>query len=196
MPQLSLAELKKGDAVIVSSSKGPGDSAVTAFAFVAGVEPFLAAAPRTAGQVNLGSWNLDLSGRRTGAMSPVIRLARPANKGTKMKPLLLLLLLLLTLLPATYAQPTGIVHGVVTDESGALVPGATVTVSNAAGPVKSGTAGDDGTYSISGVPPGKYTVQATSPGLHQAQPFDGRSDGVAQSPQPTCNCRSPPKSRK
>ena len=62
MPALSLAELKKGDAVIVSSSKGPGDSGVTAFAFVAGVEPFLAAAPRTGGQVNLGSWNLDLGG--------------------------------------------------------------------------------------------------------------------------------------
>jgi hypothetical protein len=62
MPQLSLSELKKGDAVIVSSSKAPGDSAVTAFAFVAGVEPFLAAAPRSAGQVNLGSWNLDLGG--------------------------------------------------------------------------------------------------------------------------------------
>ncbi len=61
MPQLQLSELKKGDAVIVSSSKGAGDS-VTAFAFVAGVEPFLAAAPRTAGQVNLGSWNLDLGG--------------------------------------------------------------------------------------------------------------------------------------
>jgi hypothetical protein len=62
MPQLSLSELKKGDAVIVSSSKDAGDSAITAFAFVAGVEPFLAAAPRSAGQVNLGSWNLDLSG--------------------------------------------------------------------------------------------------------------------------------------
>jgi hypothetical protein len=62
MPQLSLSELKKGDAVIVSSSKAPGDSAITAFAFVAGVEPFLAAAPRSGGQVNLGSWNLDLSG--------------------------------------------------------------------------------------------------------------------------------------
>lgn len=62
MPQLSLADLKTGDAVIVSSSKSPSDSAITAFAFVAGVEPFLAAAPRTAGQVNLGSWNLDLGG--------------------------------------------------------------------------------------------------------------------------------------
>jgi Cu/Ag efflux protein CusF len=62
MPQLSLSELKKGDAVIVSSSKVPGVSTITAFSFVAGVEPFLAAAPRTAGQVNLGSWNLDLGG--------------------------------------------------------------------------------------------------------------------------------------
>src|ERR1700761_4396185 len=88
-----------------------------------------------------------------------------------MKSTLLLLLLLLTLVPATYAQPSGIVHGVVTDESGALVPGATVTVSNTAGPVKSGTAGDDGSYSISGVPPGKYNVVATSPGLQQPQPL-------------------------
>ena len=71
-----------------------------------------------------------------------------------MKSLLLLLLLLLTLLPATYAQPAGIVHGVVTDESGALVPGAKVTVSNAAGPVKSATAGDDGNYSVAGLDAG------------------------------------------
>ena len=61
--------LKKGDAVIVSSSKSPGGAPVTAFSFVAGVEPFLAAAPRTAGEVNLGSWNLDLSGGGAGAMS-------------------------------------------------------------------------------------------------------------------------------
>jgi Carboxypeptidase regulatory-like domain len=88
-----------------------------------------------------------------------------------MKFLLLLLLLLLTLGPATYAQSTGIVHGVVTDESGALVPHANVTVSNAAGPVKTGTSGDDGNYSISGLAPGQYTVQASSPGLQQAKPF-------------------------
>jgi hypothetical protein len=60
MPPLSLADLKKGDAVIVSSSKAAEGSTLTAIAFVAGVEPFLAAAPRTAGQVNLGSWNLDV----------------------------------------------------------------------------------------------------------------------------------------
>jgi len=61
-PQLALAELKKGDAVIISGAKAPDGAPVTAFSFVAGVEPFLAAAPRTAGEVNLGSWNLEVSG--------------------------------------------------------------------------------------------------------------------------------------
>src|ERR1700683_3899571 len=95
-----------------------------------------------------------------------------------MKALLLLLLLLLTLLPPlTFlapmlpAQAAASVHGAVTDESGAVIPGAKVTVSNPAGPVKSGTAGDDGSYSITGLQPGKYTILATSPGLNQAQPF-------------------------
>jgi len=86
--------------------------------------------------------------------------------------LLFLVLLLLTLLPpATHAQSAATVHGAVTDESGAVIPGAKVTVSTAAGPVKSGTAGDDGNYSITGLAPGKYSVQATSPGLQQVQPF-------------------------
>lgn len=57
-PQLTLAELKKGDALIISSGKGADGSTMTAISLVAGVEPFLAAAPRTAGQVDLGSWNL------------------------------------------------------------------------------------------------------------------------------------------
>jgi hypothetical protein len=61
-PQLSLAELKKGDAIIVSGTKVPEGAPITAFSFVAGVEPFLAAAPRTAGQVNLGSWSLEVGG--------------------------------------------------------------------------------------------------------------------------------------
>src|SRR5580693_6316531 len=85
------------------------------------------------------------------------------------KPLFALLLLLTSSL-ALHAQQLGILHGTVMDESGALVPGAKVTVSNAAGPVKSATSGDDGTYSIAGLTPGKYTVVATSPGLVQFQP--------------------------
>ncbi len=88
-----------------------------------------------------------------------------------MKSLLLFPTLLVALWsPALYAQPSAAVHGAVTDESGAVIPGAKVTVSTAAGPVKSVTATDDGNYSITGLQPGKYTVQATSPGLQQIQP--------------------------
>jgi Cu/Ag efflux protein CusF len=57
-PQLALADLKKGDALIISSSKSADGSSMIAFSLVAGVEPFLAAAPRTAGQVDLGSWSI------------------------------------------------------------------------------------------------------------------------------------------
>ena len=68
------------------------------------------------------------------------------------------------------AQPTGILQGTITDESGALVPGARITVSNASGPVKSVTSGNDGAYSMAGLPPGSYSVTASSPGLAQIAP--------------------------
>lgn len=59
MPAMPLTELKPGDAVIISSTKGSTPANLTAITLVAGVEPFLASAPRTAGQVNLGSWSFD-----------------------------------------------------------------------------------------------------------------------------------------
>lgn len=62
MPPLMLEDLRPGDALIVSSSKGTDPSSITAITLVAGVEPFLAAAPKTAGVVNLGAWNLDVGG--------------------------------------------------------------------------------------------------------------------------------------
>ena len=56
MPAMPLTELKPGEPVIISSTKG---TSLTAITLVAGVEPFLASAPRTGGQVNLGSWSFD-----------------------------------------------------------------------------------------------------------------------------------------
>ena len=54
-------------------------------------------------------------------------------------------------------------HGVVTDESGAVVPGARVAI---AGPVSRTTAAaNDGSYSFTDLPPGTYTAQASAPGL-------------------------------
>jgi hypothetical protein len=61
MPPLTLADLKKGDAVLISSGRGSNPSDVTAVTLLAGVEPLLTAAPRMpGGNVNAGSWNLDI----------------------------------------------------------------------------------------------------------------------------------------
>ena len=60
MPPMPLTELKAGDALIISSTKGTDPGSLTAITLVAGVEPFLAAAPRNnAGAVNLGAWSFD-----------------------------------------------------------------------------------------------------------------------------------------
>ena len=81
-----------------------------------------------------------------------------------------LFLLFFVASPLVYAQAGATLRGVITDESGALVPGATITISNAAGTVKTGTSSNDGAYSITGLAPGQYSVEAASPGLTQPQP--------------------------
>src|SRR5579871_975307 len=69
-----------------------------------------------------------------------------------------------------WAQGTGTLRGTIMDESGALIPGAKVTVSNASGVINVATSGSDGAYSFTGLAPGKYNVQASAPGLTQFQP--------------------------
>ncbi len=59
LPPSQISTLKPGDALIVTSTKDANQSKLTAITLVSGVEPFLASAPRTAGQVNLGAWNFD-----------------------------------------------------------------------------------------------------------------------------------------
>ena len=64
------------------------------------------------------------------------------------------------------AQATGAIAGVVTDESGAVVPGVTIDVTNdATGQARSSVSGADGFYSIPQVRPGRYTVKATLSGF-------------------------------
>ena len=66
------------------------------------------------------------------------------------------------------AAPTGTLRGKIADQTGALIPGATVTIANAAGAtVKSTTADALGAYSVSGLAAGGYVVQATYPGFAQ-----------------------------
>src|ERR1700744_2159139 len=71
---------------------------------------------------------------------------------------------------ASSAQTTTILRGVVTDQTGGTIPGATVTATPASGQTLSATAGDNGDYLFRGVEPGSWTVQASAPGFAQAAP--------------------------
>ncbi len=57
MPALSLAELKPGDALVISSTNGTEPTHVTAIMLIAGVEPLLTATPQGGRQLG-GGWNL------------------------------------------------------------------------------------------------------------------------------------------
>lgn len=77
--------------------------------------------------------------------------------------------LLMVVLCATpfFAQTggTGALTITVTDPTGAVIVGATVKVSNAAGLTRSETTGNNGSYTFTLLPPGNYTVNITAPGF-------------------------------
>jgi hypothetical protein len=61
-------------------------------------------------------------------------------------------------------------HGQVTDETGAVIPGAIVTLTGADGVPRAAVSTREGTYSFNNLPAGNYTVNASSPGLALRQP--------------------------
>jgi hypothetical protein len=69
---------------------------------------------------------------------------------------------------AAVSSATGTVVGTVTDPTGALIPGATITFSNAAGKSYSGTSGSDGTYTLT-LPGGAYSAIFAMPGFANLQ---------------------------
>ena len=77
--------------------------------------------------------------------------------------------LVLVLLSSEMFAQTAALRGQVADESGALVPGAKVTLSGAAGSARTAIADDRGSYSFADLPPETYSVQASAPQLAQAQ---------------------------
>jgi hypothetical protein len=80
-----------------------------------------------------------------------------------------ILLLCLVSTFSAFAQSTSL-HGRVTDETGAVIPGASVTVTNAAGRGLSTKSGSDGSYSFRALAPGTYQVEAAFPGMAMKQP--------------------------
>src|SRR5579883_3485785 len=83
--------------------------------------------------------------------------------------LLVALILTVALCCPAPAQNAG-VRGQVTDESGAVVPNARVTITAPDGAVQTITTNDEGSYSLSGLAPGAYSVTASAPQLFTPQP--------------------------
>jgi outer membrane receptor for ferrienterochelin and colicin len=82
----------------------------------------------------------------------------------------ILFLVLFAIASVSFAQTTGSVVGVVTDDSGGPLPGVTV---EARGPALQGTkvtvTGGDGAYRLTLLPPGSYTVSASLPQFGRAE---------------------------
>src|SRR4051812_6070110 len=88
-------------------------------------------------------------------------------------PLLSVMTLLLGAGLAAAQSSGGVLRGQVTDDSGAIIPAAPVTVIFPDGTLKQVTTGIDGTYTLSGLTPGKYTVRVAFPGFSTfEQPVD------------------------
>jgi len=70
-----------------------------------------------------------------------------------------------------FAQaPPGSLKGTISDESGALIPNAKVTVLTPDGKEKSATTGSAGGYILPNLPRGSYSVEVTVPGFRQTKP--------------------------
>ena len=74
LPQTNVADLQKGQAVMIVASQGP-DASVTAITLVSGVEPILQASPKGNQTVLLSPWNV--GGRRARWRCGVIYLSNP-----------------------------------------------------------------------------------------------------------------------
>ena len=67
---------------------------------------------------------------------------------------------------------TANLHGVVTDQSGAIVADTVVTLQGLNGFATSAVAGKNGAYSFTNLQPGKYTLDASAPNLGLKQPVE------------------------
>jgi hypothetical protein len=74
-------------------------------------------------------------------------------------------LLVATLSLSALAQTRGNLRGLITDELGAAIVGANVTLTDATGVQKKTTTNGEGVYTFSGLAPGLYQLQALAPGF-------------------------------
>jgi hypothetical protein len=72
------------------------------------------------------------------------------------------------------AQASGSISGTITDQTGAVLPGSTVTVRDAAGVTQTATTNDRGEYSLQHLPADTYSITVTSPKFKEFH-----ADGIA-----------------
>jgi Carboxypeptidase regulatory-like domain len=84
---------------------------------------------------------------------------------SKMKYVAMLLALIPCLPTALMGQQAASVHGVVADPTGAVIPGAIVTLTSAKAEKFTATSGGDGTYQIRSVPQGVYQLTVSAGGF-------------------------------
>src|SRR6185436_9678252 len=83
-------------------------------------------------------------------------------------------------------QRAGSLRGQVSDELGALVVGATVTVIAADGTQKTAVTNAEGVYNFNSLPPGPYTLRVVSPGF---SPYEKTELTIAAGPRTTHDVR-------
>lgn len=77
--------------------------------------------------------------------------------------------------PSTAQVTTGTIEGRVTDASGAVVPGARVTITNPAqGLARTAITGEDGGYAVPQLPPGTYEISVEKEGFQRAVLSDAK----------------------
>ena len=88
-----------------------------------------------------------------------------------MKILAIIAVVFLSMCTGLLAQPEGrTISGAVLDQVGKTIPNAAVTVKNESGAtVREVKTGDDGSFSATGLPPGKYTIDVVAPGFATAR---------------------------
>src|SRR5919106_965342 len=90
-------------------------------------------------------------------------------------------LILLTAALVVAQQTRGTLRGLITDELGAAIVGANVTLTDASGVEKKTTTNGEGVYTFAGLAPGKYSLVAAAPGFAPSDIKEVEISGARQS---------------
>ncbi|HEX3253583.1 MAG TPA: carboxypeptidase-like regulatory domain-containing protein, partial [Pyrinomonadaceae bacterium] len=102
------------------------------------------------------------------------------NKNFPRKIAHICLFLILAATVVAAQQTRGALRGAITDDLGAVIVGANVTLTDASGAQKKTTTNGEGVYNFAGLAPGKYTLQAVAPGFAPSESREVDITGARQ----------------